>query len=267
MTQDHHAVVIEDFCFMRQGQLLAGLTQQEASWLQPLAIKKAPSGRALLLIHGFASSPAVYREMIHQLTDYDALFCPLLPGHGRSFDDFSETKATDWLTFIEKTFDDIAQHYEKIDVLGLSLGGLLACHLAKNRSINQLFLLAPALALTQASYIPTWMLQLLRYFGLRYITNRGGSLLNTNYSELTFRKLPLTCIYEIFRLVKTFEFTPFSSKTLVFLGKYDKVIRNQEVQAMINRLPDVSTIWLENSEHVLPLDNDFQQIIDKIRSM
>ena len=223
MPQDHHAIAIEDFCFMRQGKLLASLKPQEQSLLQPLIIKKASSGRALLMIHGFASSPAVYREMIHQLTNYDALFCPLLPGHGRNLQDFSETKGTDWLTFIEKTFDDIAQNYEEIDVLGLSLGGLLACHLAQKKAVGRLYLLAPALALTQTPYIPSWMVKLCHFLGLRYITNRGGSLLNTHSSELTFRQLPLTCIYEIFQLVEKFEFTPFSNNTLVFLGKYDKV--------------------------------------------
>lgn len=264
MKDTQQAIIPQDFCFMRQGQYLGALSAKDTSLLHPVIIRRKYSGRALLLIHGFASSPAVYREMIHSMSNYDAVFCPLLPGHGRSLKDFSETKASHWLKFIEQTFDDIAKDYDTIDVLGLSLGGLLTCHLAKNRQINHIYLLAPALALNYTAYL--WMIKLLNKLGLKFIPNRGGGLLNEKQAELTFRKLPLACIQEIFQLVEKFEFVPFAQETTVFFGKYDDVIDNQKVQTILAALPHLSTVWLPHSSHVLPLDKDLPEILTKISS-
>ncbi len=260
----YHTTTLDDFCFMRQGKILSGLTQDKVHLLQPVSLKEAASGRALILIHGFASSPAVYRLMLNQLTRYDALFCPLLPGHGQSLTDFATVTAADWLAYIEQTFDDIAKNYQSVDVVGLSLGGLLACHLAKIKPVQNLYLLAPALALNYIPFASSFMVRLCRQLGIQLISSRGGDILNNEHGELTFKKLPIACIHEIFQLVDHFKLTSFTNNTIVFLGKYDKVINNHKVQAMIERLPNASTVWLEHSAHILPLDNDLQRIIDTL---
>jgi carboxylesterase len=257
----------QDFCFMRQGVCLGSLNADKEYLLHPIEIKHHTTGRALLLIHGFASSPAVYRNIIPHLTDYDAIFCPVLPGHGQSLADFSKTKAEDWLSFIEQKFDAIAQQYKNIDVMGLSLGGLLACHLTKHRTIEQLYLLAPALALNKSRLLSSGLVNALMHCGLKYLTNRGGGVLNPANYELTFRKLPMASIYEIFHLIETFELEALSCKTILFLGRHDEVINNKKVKKLLcERVTHLTIVDLERSAHVLPLDYDMDIIIEKMQS-
>ncbi len=259
-------VKASDFCFMREGVCLSLLSKTDQSLLYPIVQKKQTSGRALLLLHGFASSPAVYRAIIHEVSAYDAIFCPSLPGHAQSFSAFSAVKADEWLSFVTSKFDEIALHYSEIDVMGLSLGGLLACHLAKQRSIHHLYLLAPALSLKNIPKVSCWLSYFLRQIGVQSIANRGGNLLNTEYADLMFKKLPLSAIQEIFQLIRKFEFTKLTCPTTVFLGKYDKVVNNQKVYQILSDLPVVDIKWLNRSAHLLPLDYDRQIIIDTLNA-
>jgi len=257
---------IQDFCFMRQGKILQDLTSEEANLLQSVTIKTDANENALLMLHGFGSSPAVYRYMLpHLSTSYDALFCPLLPGHGYNIENFRNVRATDWLSYVEHIYDELSVQYKNIDVLGLSLGGLLACHLAQTKNVRHVYLLAPALALKTIPVITYPLIQALIYLQIKQIPNRGGNILNKTHGELTFRQLPMTSIREIFQLVRTFKLQPFTARTTIFLGGEDSVIDNHKVLNLIKTLPHGDIHWLENSAHVLPLDNDVHTMIDKIQ--
>lgn len=107
-----------------------------------------PGKHAVLLIHGFGSSP---REMIplaekliqHGFTVYGVR----LPGHGTCPEDLAERKAEEWFTSIERGYVNLSKTYPKISVAGLSTGALLAIKLALKQPIEKLLLLSPFLKL------------------------------------------------------------------------------------------------------------------------
>ena len=129
----------DDFRYMRRGKQLSGLTSKEMSLLEPVDKRGSGSARALLLLHGFSSSPAVYRCLIPQIKHYDAIICPVLEGHAESIEAFSRSTANDWRFTANKTCEILINEYNKVDVLGLSLGGLLACELSQRFPLNHLF--------------------------------------------------------------------------------------------------------------------------------
>lgn len=139
---------IDDFRYMWQGKPVEVLLDKDAECLRPVYKKGPGKQRALLLLHGFASSPAVFRALLPQLPAYDAVLCPALPGHADSILAFSHSTAKDWIRAADEAFESLAADYEQVDVLGLSLGGLIACDLSKRFDIHHLYLLAPALSLT-----------------------------------------------------------------------------------------------------------------------
>ena len=102
------------------------------------------NGQAVILIHGWSSTPYTIRklgEYLHQ-QGYTVIG-PRLTGHGTKPEDLQGVKWQEWLGGVEKVYKGIVGKYNKIFVVGTSLGGNLAILLAsKFPQISGLVLLA-----------------------------------------------------------------------------------------------------------------------------
>ncbi|MBM4458306.1 MAG: alpha/beta fold hydrolase [Chloroflexi bacterium] len=84
-----------------------------------------------LLIHGFTGSPPEMRL----IGDYFhgrgvTVSAPLLPGHGASVADMNRCRYTDWIAAVEQALADLRTRCCAVFAAGLSMGSLLALHLA-----------------------------------------------------------------------------------------------------------------------------------------
>lgn len=260
-------MTLDDFRYMYRGKVVANLRPEDAGLLASSVHETSQHQRAILLLHGFSSSPAVFRRMQQPLLQiYDAVISPVLPGHGESINAFSAVQATDWLLSAEYECERLTREYEKVDVMGFSLGGLLACHLSARFPLHHLYLLAPALSL---HLNVSWTLRatkLLHGLGLRRIRNRAGNLLSNAYSELAYRQVPLTAIMQILSLIKEFEWSIPTCPVDVFLGQHDDVVDSIKVAERFTGLTRTAIHWLEHSAHVLPLDADVDAILACVKA-
>lgn len=102
--------------------------------------------KAILLIHGFVGGIYDYGNLPNELEIYRNfdVYTFTLPGHEKSI--VKDVKYEDWV----KAADDqinflINHHYKEIYVIGHSMGGVIAAHLAsKYPQIKKLVLAAPA---------------------------------------------------------------------------------------------------------------------------
>lgn len=257
---------INDFRYMRQGKQLAELTAKDIPLLKPLNQHGTKKKRALLVLHGFSSSPAVYRFLIPKIKHYDAIVCPVLPGHADSILAFSQIKAQDWLDKTQELCAELTRNYQQVDVLGLSLGGLLACELSKKFPLNHLFLLAPALKLHLNIRSMLKTAKLFKCLGFVHLRNAAGNLLSQEHAEITYRTLPLATIIELLQLVHNHSWIAPTCPTDLFLGAQDAVVNSTQVEQLFQSLANVQIHWLNDSAHVLPLDNDLEQIIHCINT-
>lgn len=98
--------------------------------------------KALLCIHGILSSNIDYEYIKKYLHSYyDFIYTINLPGHGNNTLKFSVTNTLD---YVIKEYDILNKKYNEIDVIGYSLGGVLATYIALYRNVNKLILLSPA---------------------------------------------------------------------------------------------------------------------------
>ncbi len=258
------SINMNDFRYLWRGKTMQ--TPAQASVLATIDQRGPGKEHALLLLHGFSSSPAVYRELMLGLPAYDAIICPTLPGHGESIAAFTRSKANDWLSCAEQNCESLVNNYHKVDVLGLSLGGLLACHVSQRFHLNHLYLLAPALAVQFNLTLAFITARVLRGLGLKSLRNRGGSLRSPRHSELAYRQLPIPAIIEMLTLIDTFQFTPPQCETDLFLGCYDDVIDSNSVATYFMNTPHCKIHFLPESAHVLPLDNNLESILTCIQN-
>jgi len=106
----------------------------------------APGARdAVLLIHGFGDSPDTLRFLAADLHARGfSVYAPLLPGHGRTLEAFRASARGTWLNAARDAYANVAARYERVGVVGLSMGGALAVLVAADQpQVAALILLAP----------------------------------------------------------------------------------------------------------------------------
>src|SRR5687768_11456947 len=71
------------------------------------------------------------RSLAEELHDAGfSIELPLLPGHGTRVEDMAETGWADWSNAAEEAYQALAARVDKMVIVGLSMGGTLACWLA-----------------------------------------------------------------------------------------------------------------------------------------
>ena len=94
-----------------------------------------PSERAILMIHGYPSTPYSYDYAAHKAYDqgYD-VYVPLLPGFGTKPEDLYGTTFPQWYGYLESYYLDKRSEYEKLFVVGTSMGGSMALKIGERFS-------------------------------------------------------------------------------------------------------------------------------------
>lgn len=104
----------------------------------------------VLLIHGLGGTPIEMRFIAVGLARAGyTVSCPQLAGHCGSADDLKATRWQDWYASVVEAHDKLRQECDVVIVGGLSMGAVLALHLAAERpdSVDGLALYAPTLRL------------------------------------------------------------------------------------------------------------------------
>lgn len=85
---------------------------------------------AVLFIHGFSATPSELYAVALQLhaTKGYTVKGPLLPGHGSLPEKLNHTVWTDWYATVEEAIHSLRAKYDKVILIGLSMGALLALH-------------------------------------------------------------------------------------------------------------------------------------------
>ena len=105
--------------------------------------------KALLCFHGFCCDKHNFDYIAKDIKlDYNLIYIPDLPGHGSNKFRFCKKNI---LSFVLSEYDKLKKSYEVIDVIGYSLGGVLASYLATYRKVNKLILISPAFIYTNIS--------------------------------------------------------------------------------------------------------------------
>ncbi len=97
-----------------------------------------------MLIHGFMGTPKEMRPLGEALAASGiATHGPLLPGFGERIADLAGTRATDWVQAAGEAWAEVRSRYPQRVLVGFSMGGAVAIHVAARQPPDRLILLAP----------------------------------------------------------------------------------------------------------------------------
>jgi len=117
----------------------------------PRFLENKDSSEIVVFIHGFMGSPRQF-DRIAELTHkggYNAQII-LLPGHGGTLKEFSSSTYRMWRSHLYSELDRLSESYDKIWLVGHSMGGLLALCAGRypSRKISGIFLISTPMELT-----------------------------------------------------------------------------------------------------------------------
>jgi carboxylesterase len=118
----------------------------------------------ILLVHGLGGTPVELRFVGQSLARAGhTVYCCQLAGHCGTPEELRRSTWREWAASVEEAYDRLAQHCDVILAGGLSMGGILALHLAQKRpdGVHGLLLFAPTLKLDGWSM--PWHSKLLQY--------------------------------------------------------------------------------------------------------
>lgn len=221
------------------------------------------AGPGVLGIHGFGGTPlevGLVAEVARSLGRRAHL--PLLPGHGTHADDLSRTRWEDWAAEAETALDRVSSSSEPCIVVGLSLGSMLATHLAVSRPerVRALVLLANAFWL--AAPFPAWALRLVDALGLPdfRLPKVAADIADpeARRTHLTYGEHPVHAAVAVERAGARMRerLSEVRAPTLIVHGARDRVCpaANAERVASLLGTRDVTVVLLPRSRHILTRD-------------
>jgi carboxylesterase len=228
----------------------------------------AEGTRAVLLLHGFGDTPQTLAYLARSLHEQGwSVRAPLLPGHGRTLQEFAASRATDWIEFARAEVQSLRTRYETVSIVGLSMGGSLATILAADLpDVPALVLLAPYLSMptrlrraASLHHVVGAVVPYLRGGGERSIRDPSEVAHNLAYGFTTPR-----LVFELSRVVAQARAAAprVTSPTLVVQSRQDNRIPSDAAERAfaLFTAPDRRLLWTEGNGHIITVDYGRQAV-------
>jgi carboxylesterase len=231
----------------------------------PNPVDVAGGRPSVLALHGFGATPqeaALIVEVARGL-GLRAL-APLLPGHGTHATDLARTTFDDWSRAALAALNELTTDGSKAIVIGQSLGGVLALHLALRRpeAVLGLGLLATATRLTRfTAEIPLSLVQRANFPDFS-VTKVGADIKDpvARASQLTYGTQPIHAAIEVMRAGARVGARLGEIRCPVFIahGIDDHVCPVSNAYEIHGRVSsqDRTLLILQNSFHIVTRDHD-----------
>ncbi|EGL83753.1 carboxylesterase precursor [Caldalkalibacillus thermarum TA2.A1] len=221
--------------------------------------------KGCMLIHGFTGSPHEVMPLAEHLkrhTDW-LIHTPTLPGHGAR-ESLKDINWQDWVTFAERECGRIIRQCTGLNLVGFSMGSLIAAYLANRFPVSKLVLLSPAVFAPNPQQIIRDVADLLR----EGWEDNGAMISTLERYKTKITQTPLRAVLQFRKMVRTL--TPVINKVdvpvLIIHGKKDDLADPRSADYVYQQVksPSKDIVWLEKSKHVICHDCEQEQVIRKV---
>jgi len=234
---------------------------------EPFFFKAGDSG--CLLIHGISGSPQVFRAMGEKLAAQGISALGVrLKGHGTRVEDMHSCSYQDWVESAAQELARLGERCSKLFCVGLSMGGVISLRLARlhPQKVKGVVTICSPYKLRALKFkaVP-----LAKYF-LKQIATGPKSINDPEADEINYSSHSLPAVHQLIKLtaVVRADLPQIKQPALVFGAKDDWVVDQRDPGLFFEQIgsENKELIWLENSQHVAPLDYDKDIMLEKIVS-
>jgi len=240
------------------------LARQLMPGAEPFSASNGPNGA--LVLHGFTGNPRSMRPLAEAFADAGfSVDLPLLPGHGTSVEDLMTTGWEDWSDAVERAYAVLAARCDRTIVVGLSMGGTLGIWLAdRHPEIGGVVVVNPLVEPPAESFIQ--MMRAAVEGGTDRIPGIGSDIAKPGVPEGAYGETPVEPLLSLLAAVS--ELAPrlgeIDPPLLLLSSREDHVVPTSSGDLLAECYGGpLERVFLENSYHVAPLDNDAQEIEER----
>lgn len=217
-----------------------------------------------LLIHGFTGSPEEVEPLAQELKQIGFhVVAPVLKGHGGDLRELSTCTWIDWIASAEKSLQKLLQQHAKVIIIGFSMGGLIAAHLASRYPVERLILLSPAI------YAPNFR---------QMVIDLRDSILKRDMRSFErigeymykFFATPKKTFWHFRRLVKNVrsDLPKVCVPTLIIHGTMDDVVHPRSAKYIYDAISsqEKKLYYLPRSKHIICHDREAEQVKYLVRT-
>ena len=232
--------------------------------------------RACLLLHGLGGGVYEFQPLATYLHQQGFTVQAVnYPGHDRPSRHMPASTWKQWYARILETYDNLAQHYRSITVIGFSTGCPLGLNLAAEKPLETLILMSPFMAIKHE-----W------YYLLRpetYLYSIGYLIENVPRFHLQIRDKNMRQAAEQAAFFTSFNLSAVRS-ALELIDQVKPMLPQLKVPCLILQSPKDSVVdpagasfihqqlgsdckklhWLQHSDHIIPLDLEREEAFAQI---
>lgn len=222
---------------------------------------RAGGSVGVLCLHGFTGSPWTLAPLVIALAEagFDVEL-PLLPGHCASLDALAATGWADWLSCARDALVQLQLRCPSVVVVGLSMGGALACALAAEEpALRGVVAINPLVQPPPAGLVDT----------LRENLSAGWSDLPPGAPDIADPEVvpppdvgtPLAPLISLFEALETLALDRVQAPLLLFTSAEDRVVSPTHSDYLAERVRGpVERVWLERGRHVATRDYERDRV-------
>lgn len=224
----------------------------------PFDLGDRSARRAALCLHGLTGTPYEVRSLGEALAAAGVRAVgPVLPGHDESPAALAALRHTDWLESVREKLRRLRAEHERVVVVGLSLGGLLALALGSEEPVDALAVVGTPLRFRR---VVRWGVPVLKYV-FPFVKKGQGSDIRDPAARRrhpSFPVMPLRSVHELMPLQRRVEagLASIRAPILVAHGRLDTTANPVDARTIYERVasPQRRLLILEDSGHVVPVD-------------
>lgn len=232
---------------------------------------KDPYG--VLLLHGFAASLDCIQSVDLRIQEQGLPTClPILRGHSGGLPEtLRGVTWRDWLDDAETALVGLQREVDKIIVVGYSMGGLLALHLAAGyrRALDSIVLAAAGIELA-TPFAADQPLHPLLPLVARVRAQQPLASSHTAVSNVHYPWAPAGAFAELVELAEATErlLPEVHTPALILQGRHDSVASPHSADIIFDGIStppwDKRVLWFEQTDHILFCDCERQAVIDAV---
>lgn len=256
------------------------LTEQRSS-IPETANESAPflfegGHTAVLLLHGFSNTPHDVYGLGKFLSQHGFTAQGiLLPGHGTEPSDLNRTTWRDWYGAVDSALLHLRQQgHDRLFVVGLSLGGLLALRAASQKEVDGVVALVAGVTMNPAWHcavhvlkhfvpeIPKGRIPLLKK-AIPVVKDPEAAKSHVSYKKHALRAIDSLHEFQhhVFR-----DLPGVACPVKLIYSRYDPLVAPGDADLVRAGLPlsDEPILWVDNSYHVITIDYDKFQVYQAV---
>lgn len=219
----------------------AELLEEEMDLVNEPFYFQGTGGKAVLLIHGWTSTPYEVRRLGKYLNQNGfTAYAPRLSGHGTRPEDLENVRWQDWMRDAREAYEQLKKNHETVYVVGTSIGSNIALMLAKERDdIAGLVLMATPYKLKCEPFVVLLAKVLRRFFLYNkkfYPPTFGVSTTITRV--ISYQTYPIASALESFELIKASRknLSSVYQPCLVMQSSSDHLLQKNSLEHIYNKI-------------------------------